>query len=349
MRKNKSFYNEEHLGLHRVLEPSGVLPQQASILDPSLPLRQTELLIGVDSIHVDSSSFHQLLSSAKGDVEKTKQIILDLVRSKGKLHNPITGSGGMLLGTVLEKGKNISGSFFEEVQVGDRVASLVSLTLTPLQLDKIIAIDTSTAQLKAKGHAILFSSGNLIKIPQDMEEKVVLSILDVCGAPAQVAKLLEKGKDILILGGGRSALLCLYVAKKIIKNTGKVIVMEYEKDRCRSLKELSFVDEVIQGDARDALSSMKSIEKVLPEKADIVVNLVNVPDTEATSILSVKDGGLVYFFSMATKFSTATLSAEGVCADVSLMMGNGYSPGHANYALNLIRESKELFSAFQWS
>ena len=347
MQKKTKLYTEEALGIHRVVEPKSVLPQQADILDPSLPLRNTEVLLELDSLHVDSSSFQQISSAVGGDPEKIKKSIFDLIHKRGKLHNPVTGSGGMLLGTVIEKGNNVSNPNFQNIHVGDRVASLVSLTLTPLYISEIIAVNLDTAQLKVKGHAILFNTGNMEKIPNDIDEKIALSLLDVCGAPAQIAKLVEPDKDVFILGGGKSALLCSYVAKKIIHNTGKVVVMEYKEELCSYLEKLSFIDKVIHGDARDVMSSIRSAAKVFPEGADLVINAVNVPGTEATSILSTKDNGTVYFFSMATKFSAATLAAEGVSANVSLMMGNGYSVGHAEYALEIIRESAELYAAFK--
>lgn len=349
MQKKTKLYTEESLGIHRVIEPKSVLPQQANILDPSLPIRETEVLLEVDCLHVDSSSFHEISSRSSGDKEKIKKNILALIQNKGKLHNPVTGSGGMLLGTVIEKGKSVSNPNFQDIHVGDRVASLVSLTLTPLQIKEITSIDMLSAQIKVRGHAILFDTGNMEKIPSDMNEKLALSLLDVCGAPAQIAKLVEPDQSIFILGGGKSALLCAYVAKKIIHNTGKVVLMEYKENLCSFLKTLSFVDEVIQGDARDVISTTQSILKIFPEGADIVVNAVNVPGTEASSILSAKNNGMVYFFSMATKFSAATLAAEGVSASVSLMMGNGYSMGHAEYAFEIIRESEELRAAFEKS
>ncbi len=43
------------------------------------------------------------------------------------------------------------------------------------------------------------------------------------------------------------------------------------------------------------------------------------------------------FFSMATSFTAAALGAEGLAADVTMLVGNGYVPGHADLALDLLR------------
>ena len=65
------------------------------------------------------------------------------------------------------------------------------------------------------------------------------------------------------------------------------------------------------------------------------------------SILPVKDGGVVYFFSMATSFTKAALGAEGVGKDVTMIIGNGYTKNHAQTTLNLLKESRMLRKIFE--
>ena len=79
---------------------------------------------------------------------------------------------------------------------------------------------------------------------------------------------------------------------------------------------------------------------------DITINNVNIENTEMTSILCTKNTGLVYFFSMATSFTKAALGAEGVGSDVTMIIGNGYTKGHAEITLQELRESKELRDIF---
>ena len=73
--------------------------------------------------------------------------------------------------------------------------------------------------------------------------------------------------------------------------------------------------------------------------ADVAVVCVDVPGAEHGAILATADGGTVIFFSMATSFSAAALGAEGMAADVTMLVGNGYTPGHAALALELYRQS----------
>jgi L-erythro-3,5-diaminohexanoate dehydrogenase len=81
-------------------------------------------------------------------------------------------------------------------------------------------------------------------------------------------------------------------------------------------------------------------------EVDLSVSCVNVPDAEMGAILATRDGGVIYFFSMATSFTKAALGAEGVSRDVDMLVGNGYAPGHAADTLRLLDEEAELRAIF---
>jgi L-erythro-3,5-diaminohexanoate dehydrogenase len=65
------------------------------------------------------------------------------------------------------------------------------------------------------------------------------------------------------------------------------------------------------------------------------------------SILSCREGGTVYFFGMATSFTRAALGAEGIGRDVNMIIGNGYTPGHAELALGVLRECPALRELYE--
>ncbi len=342
-----SFRPADALGLQRVLEPrgAGLLPQQAERIDPSLPIARDELLIDVECLNIDSASFHQISNSCAGDSAKIQQAVLDLVARRGKHHNPVTGSGGMLIGTVREIGPDFPVAE-KPVKVGDRIATLVSLSLTPLEIRKIRALHPAIDRVDIEGHAILFSSGLFARLPSDLPETVALAVLDVAGAPAQTRKLVGGGDTVLVVGGGgKSGVLCLYEAKK--KAGVTTIALDYSDAAIERLRKLPFVDHVIQADARKPLEVMQKVSHLTQGKmADVVINVANLPETEMSCILSARQRGLVYFFSMATSFSRAALGAEGVGADVDLRIGNGYTEGHADLALQILRESPALRELF---
>mgnify|MGYP003530730176 CR=1 FL=1 len=81
--------------------------------------------------------------------------------------------------------------------------------------------------------------------------------------------------------------------------------------------------------------------------ADITVVCVDVPGCEQPAILSTAQGGTIIYFSMATSFSAAALGAEGLAADVRMLVGNGFAPGHAELALELVRSNGAVRALFE--
>ncbi len=334
-------------GTHRVISPVGVLPQPADKVDNNMDeIYDNEILVDVQTLNIDSASFTQIEKQANGDKEEIARIMMDIVEKQGKHRNPVTGSGGMLLGTVEKIGDALKGKI--NLKEGDKIATLVSLSLTPLRIDKIKDIRPEIDQVDIDGKAILFESGIYAKIPEDLPENLVLSALDVAGAPAQVAKLVKPGDTVVIVGaGGKSGVLCCYEAKKRAGITGNVIGIDYSEQNAERLRKLGFCDHVFTADATKPVPVMEKVAELTNgEMADITINNVNIPDTEMTSILCTKRTGIVYFFSMATSFTKAALGAEGVGSDVTMMVGNGYTKGHAELTLQDLRESKELRDLF---
>ncbi|TCP57642.1 L-erythro-3,5-diaminohexanoate dehydrogenase [Tumebacillus sp. BK434] len=334
-------------GLHRVLEPQGTMPQPAWKIDNSMELYDNEILIDVETLNIDSASFVQIRDAEGGDPVKVGAHMQRIVAERGKHHNPVTGSGGMLIGTVRRIGERLQGQI--DLQEGDRIATLVSLSLTPLTIETIKHLDVKTGQVDIAGQAILFESGLYAKLPSDLPDRIALAVLDVCGAPAQTAKLVQAGDTVVVLGaGGKSGTMVLYQARKSAGPTGKIIAVEYGEAGCKQLEELGWADVVLNLDCTKPVDVLEAVEKATGGTfADLTVNCVNIPGTEMASILSTRDEGTVYFFSMATSFTAAALGAEGVGKDVNMIIGNGYTKGHADLSLQLVRESAALRGLFE--
>ncbi len=333
-------------GLGRVVGEKGVLPQRARKLDPSLPLRDGELLIDVESLNIDAASFKQLKDTAGGDVGKIVDAIKAIVGERGKMQNPVTGSGGMLIGRV--KAISASHPAAKTLSVGDRLATLVSLTLTPLVIDEVRAVKPDIDRVDVRGRAILFASGIYAKLPDDLPDTLALAALDVAGAPALVARYLKPGQRVVMLGAGKSGALCLAQAREAMKGKGQLIALDISQPALETLKGLGLCDDIARVDATQGVDVMEIVSKLTGgELADLVVNCASVPNTEMASILSVRDGGTVIFFSMATSFTTAALGAEGVGKDVQMIVGNGYVPGHAELTLELLRRNDALRRLFE--
>ncbi len=331
-------------GLHRVIEPRGALPQSAHRLDPRRTLAPDEVRIRVERLNLDAASMRQLREKHHGDGEAIRAEVLGIVSERGKMHNPVTGSGGMLVGVVDGVGpRSPSG-----LAVGDRVATLVSLTLTPLVIEDGLADwDGRSEQVPCRGYAILFGRSIAALLPEDLPVELSLAVFDVCGAPALTARVVSRydAPTVAVIGGGgKSGSLSLAAARRA--GAARTIGVVPTEREAAALERAGIADVVARTDARDPVGLRDAI-MAGGGPAQVTVVCVDVPGCEGGAILGTAEGGTVIFFSMATSFPAAALSAEGLGADVTMLIGNGYVPGHASLALDLIRTSPGVRGLFE--
>jgi len=363
------------LGLHRVLEPSGVLPQAAWRLDADPAIWPNEVRITVDRLNLDAASYRQLRESTGGSAGAMRGAVLDIIAGRGKMQNPVTGSGGMLTGVVDEAGPASPLG----LAAGDRIATLVSLSLTPLAVtDGLARWDGRSEQVPCAGHAILFGRSIAAVLPADLPAGLALAVLDVCGAPALTERVVraelagaglaragaardesagagpagagpagagQGGPVVAILGaGGKSGSLSAAAARRA--GAGTIIGVVPAEAEAAALRQAGVADQVVIADARDPVALAGAVRSA-GGPAAVTVVCVDVPGCEGGAILATAPGGTVIFFSMATSFSAAALGAEGVAADVTMLVGNGYVPGHAELALDLIRSEPGVRGLFE--
>jgi L-erythro-3,5-diaminohexanoate dehydrogenase len=333
------------VGLHRVLEPHGVLPQAATRLDTGPAIGADEVRIAVERLNLDAASFRQLREEAGGDGDAVRAKVLEIIRTRGKMHNPVTGSGGMLIGTVAEVGPESPLG----LKAGDRVATLVSLTLTPLEItDSLIAWSGTSEQVPCTGHAILFGRSIAAVLPDDLDDDLALAVFDVCGAPALVQRVVKQYTEprVAVLGAaGKSGSLALAAARR--SGAARTLGLVPTSQEQSILDRVTLADVTALADARDPVATAAAVEAALGGPADVTVVCVDVPGCEHGAILATAPGGTVIFFSMATSFPAAALGAEGLAADVTMLIGNGYVPGHAATALDLVRAEPGVRSLFR--
>ena len=325
-------------GTHRVIEPQGVLTQAAWKIDNDMTKRYSnEIICNVTSLNIDSASFTQIEEACGGDEQKIGEMIMGIVAERGKQQNPVTGSGGMFKGEVAYIGEDLLAKPDFDLKVGDKIVSLVSLSMTPLKIEKILAIHKEIDRVDIIGQAVLFESALYAKMPEDMSEPLALAALDVAGAPAQARKLPKEGDSVLILGAnGKSGVLC-----------GKVVGVVRNPKQVPDLMELGVYTDVVVADCTKPVAVMEAaLAANNGEEYDLSICCVNIESCEMSAILPVRDGGKVYFFSMATSFTKAALGAEGIGKDVEMIIGNGYTKNHANITLDVLRESDKLRKLF---
>ncbi|MEU7905396.1 L-erythro-3,5-diaminohexanoate dehydrogenase [Actinoplanes sp. NPDC049118] len=336
------------VGLNRVLEPAGVLPQAAWRLDARPEIGTDEVRIRVERLNLDAASFRQLATKHGGDGAAVRAEVLEIIGTRGKMHNPVTGSGGMLIGVVDEVGPESP----LPVKAGDRVATLVSLTLTPLAVsDGLAGWDGLSEQVPAAGHAILFGRSVVAVLPDDLAPELALAVFDVCGAPALTDRIVKgyagaaTPVTVAVLGGaGKSGSLALTAARLAGARTVGVVVSDAER---AALTAAGLADHVAVADARDPVAVSSAVVSALGAPATVTVVCVDVPGCEHGAILATASGGTVIFFSMATSFPAAALGAEGLAADVTMLVGNGYVPGHAEFALDVVRRTPAVRALFE--
>lgn len=322
----------DEFGCYRSLEPPGVLPQNCRRLDNTPVARPGERLVDVDVLNVDSASFRQLLEQASKESRTVEELVLEIVRDRGKLHNPVTGSGGMLLGRLED---------------GRRIVTLVSLSLTPLHLETIHRIDPERDRLYVTGRAVLFQRTLYCPLPEDLNQGVALAALDVAGAPSHAVELSRKAENVLLIGAGKAGMLTAAALRRR-RPQARLLVLDSSRPAVSHLADLGLCDWSRVLDAREPLEAFEAVmEATSGHLADLTLNLVNQAGTEGSAVLCTRDGGTICFFSMATSFSRAALTAEGAARDVRMLIGSGYRPGWADDALNLLRENQPLRRAFE--
>lgn len=332
------------IGLHRVLDRPAVLPQAAQRLDATGDLWPDETRIRVEMLNLDAASFRQLETKHHGDGDAVRREVLEIVAERGKMQNPVTGSGGMLIGTVEAVGPESTLG----LAVGDRVATLVSLSLTPLVIDDALADwDGQSERVPCSGQAILFGQSIAAKLPDDLPPALALTVMDVCGAPALTARVVAGYTDpvVAVIGAaGKSGSLSASAARDA--GASRVIGVVPHQAEADQLDAAALADAVVIADARDPLA-LRDAVTAAGGPADVTVVCVDVPGCEGGAILATAQGGTIIFFSMATSFAAAALGAEGVASDVTMLVGNGYVPGHADYALQRLRADDGVRRLFE--
>jgi L-erythro-3,5-diaminohexanoate dehydrogenase len=330
---------EQRLGADRVVEPPGALPQPAERLDASGPVRPFEFEVEVERLCLDSTSFRNIRERSDGDTGRMAQRILEVVAQRGKMHNPETDSGGVALGTVTEIGER----YGDPPQAGQRIVTLASLTLTPLRLEEVTRIELDNPQVEVRGTAYVSDRSAWGPVPEDLPLDVTLAVYDVYGAGSITKDLVTLGDTVCVLGAGHAGKVALAAARDA--GAGKVIAVDVDSAAVERVEALGLCDVAVAADLRDPLGALSALTGAGAPPADLTVVVVNATRCEPTAILLTKDTGTVLFFSMATNFSTAALTADGMSSGARLLIGNGYTPDVGAYALDLVRRTPALKEA----
>ena len=327
-------------GTNRVLEPKFVIPTSAWRLDNSRNVRPDELRVSADIIHLEGTSFKQICTEANNDPAEIRREIVDTVIRRGKLHNPVTDTGGVLYGTVEAMGdeyENRAG-----LKIGDKIIINASLTSFPMYLENIGEIDWVFNQVKAKGYAIVHSDIPVIKVYGEVPVRQMLFALDESGTLYKLSTLIEGKNRFLIVGnnllsnilygyvirrelGDRCEITCVLDKRTGIDVTGKGI----ERLMPRVFDQIQILD---------ILRPVECIRQLGESYFDLSVNCAEIPGAETINILATREKGTVLFANLINNLNIALYITESISKELAVLGAEGYTGNYARFDMEVIKE-----------
>ena len=333
-------------GLKRVAEPQYVLPTSAWKLDNSRNIYPNELRISVRRIHLEGTSFKQICTESNYNEEKIKQKIIDIIIRRGKLHNPVTDTGGLAFGTVEEIGEEFYNP--QNLKVGDTIICNASLASVPIQIENILAIDHVFNQIDASGYAILHDHVPIIKIEEDMPVNLLLYTLDESGTLYRLSQLAEGQSKFLIVGNNMiTNLIFGYVIRRQVGAKGEIVCLLDKKTGMQVMGD--GIDQLIAHVFNEVhfLNILKPIHAVerlkLNQQFDLSVNCAEIPGAETINILATKAGGTVLFANLINNLKISLYITESISKPLNVENAEGYLEDYETFDIALVRELADYF------
>lgn len=334
------FADPARTGAWRSLSPTGSLPHLADRLDAESGANEHEAEVDVELIHLDATSYRQL--AAERGPENVGEAVLAIVARTGKMQNPTTGSGGVLLGRLARVGAaRDSGD-----DIGRHVVPLASLISTPLRLAGV-GPTTTGPLFRAAGRAIVTGRMSYAVVPGDLPVEVVLTAIDVYPVASHTRARARTGDHVVILGAGHAGLCAAAAARDAVGASGRVTVMDRREEALEQVRSVDQAAVAFVGDATQPGELATEFARRGLPPADLTLVCTTAPGCEGSALLLTGESGTVLFFSTATSFAAAGLGADSLSSCVRLEIPNGFTPDRGDYLLELIRRSSPLRRALE--
>ena len=328
-------------GQDRVLEPKHVLPTSAWKLDNSREIRSTEMRIAVKKIHIESTSFKQICMMSAMQEGRIKKNIMDIVEKRGKLHNPVTDTGGLLYGVVEEIGSDYPNE--KNLKVGEEILCNTSLASVPLHLENILSIDNAYTQADVEGDAVVFGDMPVVRKPEGLPLNLLLFVLDESGTIYTVSKTVKDNKKFLVVGN--NVLTNLIFGYAIRKTAGKDVEILCLFDKKTELIMVGkSIDKLLSEvftrvEYVNILRPMECVERLeLDSRFDIAVNCADIPGAETINILATRQGGTVIFANLINNYNIALYLTESLARDLHIESADGYLEKYDEFDIEITRE-----------
>ncbi|KAL6057002.1 Myotubularin-like phosphatase domain [Balamuthia mandrillaris] len=329
-------------GFHRVLEePPGTLPHAAKCLDntPSL-MNEYEILLQLDMLCLARNSMKQIYDN---HTDLTSGI-MEIVPERGKMHNPATNSGGLLLGTVKQIGEEVRQKL-QPLSVGQRVIPTCSLSTVPIRVSAV-GDGYGDQLVHVKGDAIVFGRYSFVPVPDGLDSEVALLAVDVGRCLAAVPRYLGQKNTVCIVGCGRVGLMALCLVRSLAP-TAKILCVDSSADRLEIVNSLKKADKVEKINAMNAQQMIQFLQSNTTDGVgvDLVLNCTTLQGVEASVLTAARPGGAVLFCTYA-KLQPDHLT--NCSSDVSVVFGGGgVDKAHAHKVFELLRQDSQLLSIFK--
>jgi DNA-binding NtrC family response regulator len=364
----KKKYAHDDFGTYRSVRPEGYFPYSAWEIDNDMEITEHEVLIDVKILNIDMSCFLQLMESSYGDKAEIARRIIGIIEERGKFHNPATGTGGTLLGTVARIGARYSNRY--GISEGDDVISLSSLTGVPLAIRRIKGVDADVAQVRVEGQAILFENSPVVKKSGVLPDDLQLSAFEAVGEAAETFRLIEPGDRVIIVGAsGKFGLICGLAARKKLGGTGRLTgvidnvngiapdemfevfddVAVFEANDIvamrRELRGAVVVDgEKSRGDVSDAggVGDVGDVGVGGVGEYDVVINCSQRPMSEPACVMLPRSHGKVFFTNLNANSKAAGLAAEILGKELSVRFYHGYLDEQERVLREIVTETPDF-------
>ena len=333
--------NAMNYGTERVLEPKHVLPTSAWRVDNNRRIYPYEMRLDVKRIHLESTSFKEICLEANDNEQRIRQKILDIVIRRGKLHNPVTDTGGLLYGTVAEIGESYENR--KGFKPGDEVLCNASLASIPLYIEKIIRIDRAFGQIEVEGHCIVSSGLPVIFRPQELPVNLLLFIFNESGTIYRICSEAVGKRRFLVVGNNLLTNLLFGIAiKKVAREDAEIVCLLDRKTeavltggKINELMTQVFTDVIYV----DILRPLECLEKIGGDSAfDLSVNCAGTQGAETINILATKSGGTVIFANMINNYNIALYITEAISRQLDIRCADGYLEAYDEFDLEIVRD-----------
>ncbi len=333
-------------GTKRVLEPQCVLPTSAWKLDNSRDIYPDEMRVSIKRIHLEGTSFKQICTETNNNEQKIRQKIIDITIRRGKLHNPVTDTGGLVCGTVEEIGveyENPAG-----LKPGDTVICNASLASMPIYIENIGEIDSTFNQMETKGYVIAHDRIQVVKVDENAPTNLLLFALDQSGTLLRLDRLAEGKSRFLIVGNNMiTNLLFGYAIRRKIGERGEIVCI-LDKKTGISLSG-GGIDSLLskvfnQIHFLDILKPVEALKELnAGELFDLSVNCAEIPGAETINVLATRPQGTVLFANLINNLNIALYITESISKDLDIRSAEGFIADYDKFDMELVSEVAPYF------